>query len=480
MHIFLEKVDQILKEKSKRRTWLSQKTDIALSTINTWFSKDILPKVDDALKVAQALNTSLDYLTTGKGLPAGNDPTLQNIINFLKEQNHETLVNIESSLTLFNYVNVTQGMESTPALMLDKNLYITWVNDSFLKVFGNNSHLVGSKLITSQEELPTLEYIDDEAASEAAGISEPAPANASPDPAASADRVPATAAAPSTAPENATPDNTAMAAATKIAPDQQDLIPAYALQESPAVAGRNQSPALLRNIILIPIYKSYKALRDLELPQGYAGVFVDINQDNRFAIDNIFIKLAEISLLKEKNSLSKIQRIRKYVEILAKELQGLPEYPEINEKYIEDLVFFAPMHDIGKIGIPDDILNKEHKLEEWEWQLVKEHTINGAYILSAYPNPVGKEIALQHHEKWDGTGYPYGLSGNMIALSARLTAICITYDAIISERSYRDANSHGQAIKIITKEKGAYFEPFLVDKFLELENKIKQVALEMS
>jgi transcriptional regulator with XRE-family HTH domain len=458
MHIFLENVDRILKQNGKRRTWLSKQTDIALSTINSWFSKDILPKIDDALKVAQELNTSLDYLATGKGLPAGHDPALQNIITFLKEQNHETLVNIESSLTLFNYVNVTQDMESTPALMLDKNLYITWVNDKFIKVFGKDSNLIGSKLLTAADQLPTLEYIDEDA---------PQPKPVSPQ------RVKATAKA-----GNGTPGEKSVI--TETAEDEDPgLIPVYSDQPDPASTEEMQTPALLRNIVLIPIYKSYKSHKKTEMPQGYAGVFVDINQDNKYAIDNIFVKLAEISLLKEKNSVAAITRIRRYIEILCRAFMEGSEYPEINEEFIKDMMFFAPMHDIGKIGIPDDILNKKGKLEEWEWQLIKEHTINGAYILSAYPNPIGKEIALQHHEKWDGTGYPYGLSGTMIALSARITAICITYDAIMSERPYRDTNTHEEAIKIITKERGKYFEPLLVDTFLKLEPQIKQVAFEI-
>jgi len=438
MNIFLENVDELLKQKGKRRTWIATETGIALSTINSWFSKDILPRVDDALKVAQLLNVSLDYLITGKGMPAGNDPALRNIINFLREQNHETLMHIESSLTLFNYSNVTQDMESTPALMLDKNLYITWVNDKFVRVFGKETGIVGSKLLTASEELPAIEYAE---------------------------------------PESAQQKQAGSAGIT--ADDDRELLPVQDTQETALAADREYSPTLLHNIILIPIYKSYKSRKKQEMPEGYAGVFVDINSDNRFAIDNIFLKLAEISIIKEKHSTKKIDRMRRYIEILCHNLSGMPEYPEINEGFVQDLVFFAPMHDIGKIGIPDDILNKEHKLEDWEWELVKEHTINGAYILSAYPNPIGKEIAMQHHEKWDGTGYPYGLSGGMIALSARITALCITYDAIMSERTYRDANTHEEAIKIITKEKGVYFEPLLVDKFLEVESQIKQVAFEI-
>jgi transcriptional regulator with XRE-family HTH domain len=443
MNMFLENVDELLKQKGKRRTWISGQTGIALSTINSWFSKDILPRVDDALKVAQILNVSLDYLITGKGKPAGNDPALQNIINFLKEQNHDTLVRIESSLTLFNYTNMTQDMESTPALMLDKNLYITWVNDKFLKVFGQEAGVVGSRFLPAGEELPAIEYAEeptDETPSPAAGLQTDAESGST---------------------------------------GGDELVPLSGEGEPPAAGDRHGSAAMLRNIILIPIYKSYRSRKDLEMPQGYAGVFVDINQDNRYVVDNIFLKLAEISIVKEKHSISKINRLRKYIEILCRSIRGLPEYPEVSDGFVQDLIFFAPMHDIGKIGIPDDILNKERKLEDWEWQLVKEHTINGAYILSAYPNPIGKQIALQHHEKWDGSGYPYGLSGTMIALSARITSICITYDAIMSERTYRDANTHEEAMKIITGEKGRYFEPLLVDKFLEAEPQIKQVAFEI-
>jgi transcriptional regulator with XRE-family HTH domain len=428
MHTFLHIVDKILKDKGKRRTWLSKQTGIALSTINSWFSKNIFPKADDALKVAQALNTSLDYLMSGKGMPAGNDPILQNIINFLKKQNHETLISIESSLTIFNYVNITQNIGNAPALMLDKNLHITWVNEKFIKIFGKKSKLIGTRLLEAPDDLPVLEYIDDDTST----IDEDTAYN-------------------------------------------KDIIPAYSKTGSFVSKNSASSPALLHNIILIPIYNSYKSHEDMDMPQGYAGIFININQQNKYAIDNIFSKLAEISLLKENSSFIKIKRIRKCIEIFSKELSGLPEYPEIDEEYIEDLIFFAPMHDIGKIGIPDDILNKQNKLEEWECELVKEHTINGAYILSAYPNTMGKEIALQHHERFDGTGYPYGLSGTTIALSARITSICITYDALITQRPYRDANTHDEVISIIEQEKGLYFDPFLVDKFLGLHEKIKDI-----
>jgi putative two-component system response regulator len=123
------------------------------------------------------------------------------------------------------------------------------------------------------------------------------------------------------------------------------------------------------------------------------------------------------------------------------------------------------MHDVGKIGTPDAILNKAGKLSDWEWTVMREHTINGGFILSSYPNPMAKDIALCHHERWDGFGYPYKLEGEMIPLSARIVTIADVYDALRMERSYKPALSHKIAIAEIQGEKGTHFDPALIDVF---------------
>jgi putative two-component system response regulator len=133
------------------------------------------------------------------------------------------------------------------------------------------------------------------------------------------------------------------------------------------------------------------------------------------------------------------------------------------------------MHDVGKIGTPDDILNKEGPLSDWEWAVMREHTKNGAFILSTYPNPMAKEIALSHHERWDGSGYPYQLSGEMIPLAARIVTIADVYDALRMERSYKPAMEHEAAVTTMIKEGGSHFDPFLVEVFSSLGDDFKRI-----
>jgi putative two-component system response regulator len=120
------------------------------------------------------------------------------------------------------------------------------------------------------------------------------------------------------------------------------------------------------------------------------------------------------------------------------------------------------MHDVGKIGTPDDILNKEGSLADWEWTIMKEHTKNGAYLLSTYPNPMAREIALYHHERWDGSGYPYNLEKTMIPLAARIVSIVDVYDALRMKRSYKKPFDHETAIRIVKEGSGTQFDPTLI------------------
>lgn len=135
-----------------------------------------------------------------------------------------------------------------------------------------------------------------------------------------------------------------------------------------------------------------------------------------------------------------------------------------------DLVFKAsPMHDIGKIGIPDNVLLKPGKLDESEWAEMKKHAQYGAKIIGESEQPLlkmAKEIALFHHEKWDGSGYPKGLSGEDIPLSARIVAIADVYDALTSVRPYKRAWSSEEAIALLHSESGKHFDPDLVEKFI--------------
>jgi putative two-component system response regulator len=139
-------------------------------------------------------------------------------------------------------------------------------------------------------------------------------------------------------------------------------------------------------------------------------------------------------------------------------------------KYCSMLRDASMMHDIGKIGIPDDILLKPGKLDAHEWEKMKTHTINGAQILTESTSELicmAERIALTHHEKWDGSGYPLGLKGENIPIEGRITAICDVFDALLTDRPYKKAWPLEDAVGEIKKGRGAHFDPGLVDIFLE-------------
>jgi response regulator RpfG family c-di-GMP phosphodiesterase len=131
----------------------------------------------------------------------------------------------------------------------------------------------------------------------------------------------------------------------------------------------------------------------------------------------------------------------------------------------------SAMHDIGKIGIPDHILLKPGKLDSDEWEVVKAHTTTGAQILAESANPLvqmARDIAMSHHERWDGSGYPAGLKGELIPMAARICAVVDVYDALLAKRSYKEAWTTEQALAEIRRGSGTHFDPDLVVAFLEL------------
>jgi putative two-component system response regulator len=131
----------------------------------------------------------------------------------------------------------------------------------------------------------------------------------------------------------------------------------------------------------------------------------------------------------------------------------------------------SALHDVGNIGIPDEVLLKPAKLDPREWELMQTHTTTGAGILGSSSSPLmrlAESIALTHHERWDGTGYPFGLKREQIPLEGRICAICDVFDALVSKRPYKDAMSVPEAIAEIRSERGRHFDPELVDVFLGL------------
>jgi HD-GYP domain-containing protein (c-di-GMP phosphodiesterase class II) len=205
--------------------------------------------------------------------------------------------------------------------------------------------------------------------------------------------------------------------------------------------------------------------KDDDTPLNFTGVLDIVTDEYREMLKNMFSSLLEASKLKDNDTGYHIERVNRYSKFMAEELYDKFEYPEIDEDYIEDIGFLAAMHDVGKIGTPDDILNKAGPLEKWERDVMNEHTKNGAYILSTYPNPMAKQIALSHHEKWDGTGYPFGMSNQMIPLCARIVAIADVYDALRMKRSYKESFNHEKTKDIILKLSSTQFDPDIVEFF---------------
>ena len=188
-------------------------------------------------------------------------------------------------------------------------------------------------------------------------------------------------------------------------------------------------------------------------------------------IQDLICRLSRVSEYRDPETGNHIQRMAHYSAILARSL-GLEE---------EDrnlILITAPMHDVGKVGIPDHILLKAGKLTETEWGVMKEHTTIGHEILNGSPSPVlraASEIALSHHERFDGTGYPQERGRKDIPMFARIAAVADVFDALTSKRPYKDAWSADAALNYIRSESGHQFDPICVEALLREEGSVRQV-----
>lgn len=217
-----------------------------------------------------------------------------------------------------------------------------------------------------------------------------------------------------------------------------------------------------------------------QLSESYRNV-----KDARTATVLGLAKLAEYRDLETGRHL---ERIGEYCRILASELAALPAYRGyVTDDYIEDLCLSSALHDIGKVGILDSILLKPGRLTEEEYASIQRHSALGGDALSAVEAQIrgksflalGKEVAYHHHERWDGKGYPQGLKGNEIPLSARIVSVADTYDAITSPRVYKAARSHGEALRLIAEERGRQFDPDVVDALLARAEEVARVCTEL-
>ena len=173
-------------------------------------------------------------------------------------------------------------------------------------------------------------------------------------------------------------------------------------------------------------------------------------------------RLGRAAEYKDTDTGEHIARMSRYSKVLAL-ADGMSEYEA------EQLKQAAPMHDVGKIGIPDAVLLKPGRLNENEYEHMKQHALIGAKILENSPSPLlqlAHKLALEHHEKWDGTGYPYGLKGKEISIEGRIVAIADVFDALTSKRPYKKAWSIEEALDLLKDEAGKHFDPQLVDLFI--------------
>ncbi len=231
---------------------------------------------------------------------------------------------------------------------------------------------------------------------------------------------------------------------------------------------------VISNIIITPLFHDFQKAKDAGT-LFYTALFDDLSVEEKNLLQKTFLSLLEASKLKDNDTGNHIKRVGEYSRLMAEALFGRPEYPEVDREFIENILFLAPMHDVGKIGTPDDILNKQGPLDDREWVIMKEHTKNGAYILQAYPNTMAKDIAIFHHEKWNGSGYPYGIDHETIPLAPRVVAIADVYDALRMKRSYKEPFTHEESVSIIKKDSGVHFDPTLVTIFLSIRDQFNSI-----
>ncbi len=201
--------------------------------------------------------------------------------------------------------------------------------------------------------------------------------------------------------------------------------------------------------------------------------------------DATIFSLAAVAETRDPETGSHIMRTQNYVKILAEQLAKNLKYKEVlTKEFIELLYKSAPLHDIGKVGVSDIILLKAAKLGSEEFEEIKKHPYYAKRALRVAQERLGEnsflkiaqEIAWTHHEKWDGSGYPEGIKEESIPLSGRLMALVDVYDALISERVYKEAYSHEEARSIIIEGKGTHFDPDVVEAFLEIEEKFIAIS----
>lgn len=239
----------------------------------------------------------------------------------------------------------------------------------------------------------------------------------------------------------------------------------------------------------IKTHLSLKIMQDFLRDQNaFLELEVKKRTEEIIAIQDVTIHaMASMAETRDNETGNHIRRTQYYVKILAEKLRLHPRFESFlnNDKTIEMLFKSAPLHDIGKVGIPDAILLKPGRLTVEEFDVMKTHTTLGREAIIQAEKNLGitvpflqfaKEIAYSHQEKWDGSGYPEGLSGDDIPISARLMAVADVYDALVSRRVYKEPIPHDKALEIMLEGKGRHFDPDMTDAFLECQDEFRQIG----
>ncbi len=210
--------------------------------------------------------------------------------------------------------------------------------------------------------------------------------------------------------------------------------------------------------------------RTQQLRQAFEELTTATEKIRQASLDTT-VRLSQAAEYKDEETGSHIKRMGYYTTAIAKAMALPPQD-------IEAILHAAPMHDIGKIGIPDRILLKSGPLNEQEWEIMKQHTVIGSNILSRSDSHViqmAEQIALSHHEKWDGSGYPKGLKGSSIPVWGRISAIADVFDALTTRRPYKKALSVEHSLDILKEGRGIHFDPDIHDVFFSIEEEILSI-----
>ena len=241
----------------------------------------------------------------------------------------------------------------------------------------------------------------------------------------------------------------------------------------------------LISLLVTAVYIS-RVVHSLDQKRSQLDTSVNEKTDEIEKMQNqIIISFANIIEARDGSTGKHVKRTSLYVEALVKELKRNNDFSDIlTDTYMHDVMLSAPLHDIGKITIPDAILTKAGRLTQSEFDMIKKHTINGKEIIDEAMADienedflkVAKSVAVYHHECWDGSGYPYGIQGEEIPLCARIMTIADYFDALVAKRSYKAALPTSVVFDNIAEQRGKKFDPVVVDAFLRIRDQIDEIA----